>query len=249
VRLQLENIDDRAEVLDQSMRHYLAQIEQITSVVKVTHEIDIEWPNLDSVRQAYESTWLYGTHGHGKTFGEPDALIPISPTASAPRSHSMSLVASQPLPRSTLPSHSSAHTSPGMGLSTSMTKSQSQSRPSRRKSIIVVPSYNTQALYGAVTVRPRRKVLIGGKRVDLIQALELGIQGAHERYQRVLGARVETAAVLGRMIEEIKAITAQKDQVAAWLKRVLEEVSQPACVSGISRYHSPHPGLACRRPC
>lgn len=52
-RTRLEVVDSNLERIDDSFRHYLAQIEQVRTVAKVSADVETVWPDVDTLKRSF----------------------------------------------------------------------------------------------------------------------------------------------------------------------------------------------------
>jgi hypothetical protein len=207
VRRRLDQVNASLEVVDYSMRHYLAQIEQITSVSTTTAGVEIVWHDIEKLQSAYTRRMSAGSDGHGHGNAGLNGRIYDSPTseahlyrssANAPRHPSPSpITALQPRP------------------------------PPKRKSTRISPTL--PSLYQInMTPWPRRMALdpTGTRRVDPISRAELVLEEARKRTGGMDAMRKEARERLQGMIGEVDGLIRQKDHVRSWTKGVLETVSK-----------------------
>ena len=194
-RKRVATINAGIENTDVTMRHYLAQVDQLAMVAKHTAEVDVNFPNLDILRKSYDRKSGANLASSSQRFGGEAADI-VGPLR-----------------------HALAYESPS-DANSRRSNSRSNSMNRRRSSVGPLPAL----LSFGVKPWPRRTSLDpkGTTRVDPIRRVELSIAHLRDEHQSLLTRRDDTLLELQSMLGRIDACIKQKDAVRSWTKTALE---------------------------
>lgn len=189
---KLDGINANLEGVDDRVRHYLAQIDQLALVSKSTAEVDVHFPNLAPIRHLYsKKADPKATHGEAA-----DILAPLR--------------------------QSMAHDSASGSDTRRMVSRQNSSVTASRKKASLGPLPQIYALGVKPWPRRTALSPNGSEWVNPIRRVELTLEHAHQQHVRLQTRRDEALSALQRMITAIDAMIKQKDAVRHWTKAVLE---------------------------
>lgn len=191
-RQRLDGLNVNLDVVAENVRHYFAQIDQLTSVLKTTAEVDVTFANLGPIRMAYARK----PDSKSLRVGEQaDVLGPLrsphdsgSGTESRRSGSRQNSVAAARRKASLGPAHLPPILAMGM-------------KPWPRRTSLDPD--------GTARVNPMRRV-------------ELTINYARNYHSTILRRRDETLVQLRSMISTIDSLIKQKDALRSWTKAALE---------------------------
>jgi len=196
-RKRLDSVNLNLERVDENMRHFLSQIDQLQYVAKISAEVDTVWPDLERLQTAYNH------RSRGEIAGDDeDTVAPLR----ASRDGSIGL-----------------DKGPDKRLANGLPNGNARPRAPRRKTTFsnpLPPIYN----FG-IKPWPRRSSLdpTGTNRVNPVRRMELTLEHARSQGEDMLRRRGDTTRELQSMIGRIDALIRQKDAVRSWTKAALEE--------------------------